>query len=288
MFFDYLQVKLPLRECNASALSAAIAGSTRSNVTLLVPGCRLEWFFGQRACALLAAVGGLQMSGDSLARHMLQSMREALVGDFARGVSAHIGKNEWICSCDGAYDDGHSARFEGGQGATKNKFCRENSFALLSLPDIRKTWPQYCPAWNDNDFAPQRSEVPPLEGYHLLQGGLHKPKLDANAANYFFGPQRRAPGVRAYIFTTQHSPGLNKPVGFLKSHGMPATLAYNDLIREHARKANASILDAFAVTKGARSIDGQHYYHDTNVVLAQLLLNLVYRLHIDAGGALLP
>ena len=33
------------------------------------------------------------------------------------------------------------------------------------------------------------------------------------------------------------------------------------------------VLESFAVTQNATSVDGQHYYQEVNILLAQLLLN---------------
>jgi len=46
-------------------------------------------------------------------------------------------------------------------------------------------------------------------------------------------------------------------------------------VRARAALADATVLDAYAVTFNTPSIDGQHYWKATNVDLAQVLLNLL-------------
>lgn len=115
-FFDGVAVAPgPQRECSSAELSAAISAASRTDEgsSLVVPGCRLEWFWGTRVCDLLQAVGGLDVVGDSLMRHLLQTLRALAIGDLKRGFSGHLGNESWVCDCDGAFDDGHFRRFPG-------------------------------------------------------------------------------------------------------------------------------------------------------------------------------
>ena len=251
---------------------------------LIVPGCRLEWYSGARVCDLLQAIGGLDIVGDSLMRHLGQTVKAlAIGGDLGRAVSEHMGHLAWVCECDGAYDDGHARRFPGDAGAPYNAVCRSASLATLSVETLRATWPNFCPSWGATSYLPEWADwyttYPPAAraAYQLTSGGLHAAGLDAGTASHFFGALK--PGARVYLFATLHAPGSNKSPQFLPNFGHDATIAYNALIREHAAALNVTVFDAYAVTYEAPSVDGQHYFQGTNVDLAQLLLNLLAALH---------
>ena len=302
-FFDGIAVAPPLKVCSAAELAAAITKSTRLHgdvppvgdhvgPPLIVPGCRLEWYSGARVCDLLQAIGGFSLVGDSLMRHMGQTIIAlATGGNLGAAVSAHMGNTSFICECDGAYDDGHARRFPGDHKAPFNALCRKSSLAFLNLAALRTAWPDFCPAWgaksylgiadssalSHKDFADYSATA--HAAYQLTSGGLHSPtgRLDPGAARHYFGAL--APGARVYLFATLHAPGSNKSPQYLYNFGHDATSLYNELIREHAEELNATIFDAYAITYDAPSIDGQHYYQATNVDLAQLLLNLIATLH---------
>jgi len=73
---------------------------------------------------------------------------------------------------------------------------------------------------------------------------------------------------------TLHAPGSNKLERWLATQGRKPTEAYNEMIREKAcQNSNDFVLETFAVTQNATSIDGTHYFQEPNVLLAQLLLN---------------
>ena len=301
VFFDTLLAAPPLRECGAAELSAAISASWRAalDAPLVVPGCRLEWFTGARACELLQAVGGLGLHGDALARHLAQTLREAATGDLGRGTTAHMdAEGVATCACEGAYDDGHIRRFPGDEHAPLNKLCRTQSLALLPLAGVRAAWPDYCPGWPpamdlltyDDGAAPppQQQQAPAVA---LLQGGLHQPQLDAAAVEAVFGSAGAAAAgdaarrPRRLIFSLLHAPGPIKAAEYLHYFGMQPTLAFNELVRGAAARVGALVFDPFAPTLNATSIDGVHYWHATNVQLAQLLLNLVHRMRLEDAAA---
>jgi hypothetical protein len=232
-------------------------------------------------CDLLQAIGGLDLSGDSLMRHLTQTVIAlAIGGNLGTAVSAHMGDYAWMCECDGAYDDGHARRFPGDFSSHDNAACRSASLALLSLEELRATWPDFCPAWGATSYvyySEAPAATPGRAEFRLTSGGLHAPTLDASAADFYFGTL--APGARVNLFATLHAPGSNKSPQFLANFGHNATVAYNKLIVERARALKATVFDAYAITYEAPSVDGQHYYEATNVDLAQLLLNLIAALH---------
>ena len=85
----------------------------------------------------LKDANGLDLRGDSLIRHLMQAARTLLIGDLVHATNAHMGSNASLCTCDGAYDDGHIRRFEGNFMSEKNKFCRENSISFQELNATR-------------------------------------------------------------------------------------------------------------------------------------------------------
>jgi len=106
-----------VRLCSASELAAAISKAVRTGgkelwrhhrgAHLVVPGCRLQWFFGERVCDLAQAVGGIDLNGDSLMRHLLMSVRSLAIGNLVDGTTRHMGKMAYMCECDNSFDDGH-------------------------------------------------------------------------------------------------------------------------------------------------------------------------------------
>lgn len=292
-FFDVLQTAVPrseLRFCNALELAAAFGRASRASpdAPLVVPGdCAVYFFQGRFACDVVAAAGGLDLYGDSLTRHLIQALREATTGNFSSGLYAHMSgpyAADGACACIGAFDDGHLRRFPGDQNSQSNTFCRENSAAYASLPELRVAWPNLCSSWPpDEDYISSYSRIPHFEGGSrpsrggivVLQGGLHFPSLDSTVAQTVYG--WRQIGARRHVLMNAHAPGPNKPVAYIEGFGDEPTRAYNKIIASIAEAdPHALLLDAYAVTIGQPSVDGQHYGHKVNAVLAQILFNLVH------------
>lgn len=309
-FFEHIKITPPRKRCSASEQEVALAAATRNGegdwrnhvgAPLVVPGCQLEWYSGSRLCDLLQSIGGLDLNGDSLIRHLHQTVRALAIGDLDAGLNRHMGNMSSICVCDWAYDDGHVLRFPGDISSTKNKQCRVNSLAFLTLAEVRAVWPDFCPKWGDVDYLPAYVWPPPKEArspYHIVEGGLWSAtgKLDMDTAKHYYN---RRPGARRYVFATQWAAGRNKPPQFVDGFGDTPTREYNTIIRQRARDLNASVLDAFTVTFNTPSIDGQHYFQSANVDIAQasattylmhcschclclqVLFNLVAAMHLE-------
>ena len=282
-FFDLLRVVPPLHECSALELSSAISKARRSftGAPLVVPGCRLQWYQGDRACDLLQSVGGLDVRGDSLSRHVIMATVELLIGDLANATHRHLKPPlASICECNGAYDDGHANRYPGGYEAPNNKYCRVNTVAALSFEDLRKTWPGFCPRWGTQAFIHRWideghgvSDRRARGAIAVLQGGLHQGALNNATAQLFYGPNRLSDGNAPlkYVYMALHAPyGIRR-----ENTETNPVLVYNDIVRSMAVKAGSSVLDAYAVTVGEVLTDNIHYPKAPNIVLAQLLLNLV-------------
>lgn len=307
-FFDGIVLKPPLRNCSVAELASAIGNAYRvGNATwglhrgspLVIDGCRLEWFIGARVCDLLQKAGGVYLIGDSIMRHLHQTMRALAIGDLDRGLGKHLGetgRDKWwswqTCRCDNAYDDGH-ARWQSGESfmSEKNKFCRENTLAMLNLTEVRGSSPDLCPAWGAVDYLPphifategedRRSRI---SGITVKNGGLHtldgEPTPSTRALDHYFGAPQ---GNTSYIYCLLSAPGSNKKPSYLLDLGTPQTLAYNELVRARAAMHNATVLDVYALTVNTPSIDGVHYFMAVNVDLAQVLLNLIAAILREKG-----
>jgi hypothetical protein len=283
--YDQIQMAPPLRACSSQELSTAIsqarrngAGDRARGAPLIISGCRLEWYIGNRVCDLLEAVGGLDLNGDSLIRHLLSTLRALAIGDLYDGYTRHLESDAHMCICDFSYDDRHNTA-----SGDHSPVCRLRALATLTLDEIRKYWPQYCSHWNSTDFLPPSDGWPPSQESRLplmlIEGGLQGPTgLDQATLDLVFYHHK---GARKYIFATQWAPGENKPAEYLARQGDEAVRRYNELMRPHAARFNATIFDAYAVTKNTPSFDGTHYLQSTNVELAQVLLNLVAAMHRD-------
>ena len=204
------------------------------------------------------------MWGDSLMRHLVQTLRALAIGDLDLGLSKHMGDSAWVCECDGAYDDGHARRFPGDYTAPYNALCRSASLAGLALEKVRDSWPAFCPRWGAADFLPPWADwyidyPPPRAPYRLVSGGLHSPSggLDASTAQHFYGAP--PPGAARLLYATLHAPGGNKAKQFIANFGPDATIAYNAMVREHAAAANATLFDAYAITFNTPSIGACAY-----------------------------
>ncbi len=259
-----------------------------------MPACRLRWYAGSSACDVLQAVGGVTFLGDSLTRHLLQSIVALPAGDLSDGLVKHMPSlnssagplDGSVCRCAQGYDDGHLMRFGKDTYSVANTYCRIHSAALVvrrSIDNMRAFWPEFCPRWHDKWFlADHHQDLRAALRVVWLQGGLHSARLDAAAVEAtFFNDRwgRGRPGhfaaTRRFVYSALHAPGKNKSPVHQATHGLNKTQAFNRLVRRAAARDDAYLFDSFATTLAARSIDGQHYFMDANVASAQLLLNVL-------------
>ena len=214
------------------------------------------------------------------------------------------------CQCDAGYNDGHTILHPNLTTLTlpfhqqerirrtlvdrKSKFCREHSIVDFvhsdsnhSVARIREVVPKFCPTWSrmflsysrshnkKTDLSPPKQtkqKVPgPLFKFQFILGGLHADIMDQKAARWLFDGHRK-PGVRQ-ICSLLTAPGANKQPIYTISHGTNATVQFNTIIQNRCTNPGDSLFDAYTPTKNATSIDGQHYFMEANLVIAQLLLN---------------
>lgn len=283
---------------------------------------RVGWRTSAEACDILQGAGFLFVSGDSLARHIVQALFTILAADvdnatdiLAAGDVADQGHH--ACTCEDGYDDGHGPRWVDGSYFlhARNRFCREHAPAYafgyfaenfgvghegleerlvnrtwLPLPAVRARYPGFCPKWDHWHLCLGCVEAgrllgpgafpPSPRGVVFSQGGLHYPYLDSLTAEIVFNqPHSLALGVPddwPRLCSLLHAPGANKPLEYQGAHGFDATAAFNAIVLNATCTRPGDVhFDAFAVTNNATSIDGQHYFQEPNVLLAQLLLNML-------------
>ena len=286
------------RICSPRELvSAVMAGGRRGHDQPFHVGgacSNFRWFDSVHSCALLERAGMLQLMGDSLTRHLSQALLTILSGNYShataiQGNPADEGYTE--CVCDTAYDEGH--RPDGNMddvNKPKTRYCRQHTaavFGAVSLPELRRRLPGFCPLWTRHHACFNYCPDMPDRGFTYMNAGLHYPNLTqwtvdntygVRGANLAYtGYEGGAPPGYRLICGSLHAPGSGKPVAYLRSHGMEATIHYNALIRESAvcNAPGEAYFDSFAATLNSTSIDGQHYRQPENLIVAQLLLNLV-------------
>ena len=310
--YEQLVLHAPFRECSPTELRAAISGGWRERVDgpFHVRGCRITWYVASDACSLLQDAGTLRLYGDSLVRHLRQAIFTILIGGYANATDVRALTKAGVegahpCTCDEAYDDGHRGDDNDAFRRPANKFCREASVGQVvwSLPTLRALVPSFCPMWRRMHLT--WTEAEGVASITYTSGGLHAAALDERAFSGTFGGTMLTAAQRprrptadgnltarpaSYLCGFMHAPGVaKKPAKYLKSHGMAATVAFNARIMARACPLPIdAIVDHFAVTHNATSIDGQHYYQEANILLAQLLLNTVAamaRADADASDA---
>ena len=110
-------------------------------------------------------------------------------------------------------------------------------------------------------------------GTVLVGGGLHFRRMDERALDRVFN-RIEFWNVSRRVCMTVPAPGSNKLDKYLARQGLAPTSAFNSLIRDKACQGGRDfVLESFAVTKDASSVDGTHYFQEPYILLAQLLLN---------------
>ena len=130
------------------------------------------------------------------------------------------------------------------------------------------------------DDAGLIEEVDVDAGTVLVNGGLHFRRMNGRVLKRVFS-RPEFTNVSRLVCMTVHAPGRNKKAEYLERQGLAPTQAFNEMIRNGTcLGSNDFVLESFAVTRNATSLDGTHYLQEPNVILAQLLLNA-----LDRGSA---
>jgi hypothetical protein len=259
-------------------------------------GCRGVWFTPSEACDMIEAQDRMILFvGDSLLRQMLQSLFVILSGHYTSGgvpmmavkasdnnnVTARVRLPNMECACEAGFA----------------YHCREKTFADWFGP---LHW--ICPKWgqrryihpilhyvNSGDFSANwNSIVNALDwGEQIFSGttlvlniALHN-YLDAEElAEKVYGPlftqlANATYRVRVICFLMPAPEEAKRKAVHLAAQGTRAVIEYNAKMRRFCTDRGATVFESFAVTKNATTSDGLHFPFATNVLLAQLLLNLI-------------
>lgn len=259
--------------------------------------CQLHWHSPAEACALLAAMGGLVLVGDSLVRHTELAVRQVVSGNWS--VGAYLGGDlpadgidRWsACQCDKGY----------------GKF-----WACHSLPsdEAPQRFRALCPAWPvPSEAPPGPLQRAPLQ-YLAYWGGGWQDGVVRELLQAFRG-EPSAPGWRPALLLVEIGPAWDtswvpgdggilaeleaaaaaardgqarlvcmltlapddarKPAYVMPRQNDNATRAINAFVRAHCQGV---VLDAYALTKGAWTRDGTHYEGKVMTMIAQALLTI--------------
>lgn len=289
-------------DCSGAELGAAIrdrGGRPSWDAPFRVPGCRLRWFNPEQVCAILTQVGRLMLVGDSLTRHLTQSLMVLATGDYVRGAMEPSADSD--CTCESSYRDDF-------------KLCRDTSSAYRASHDLP---PQdVCPGWTANrvlflsewccdmdgarlDRAFAEAAFDGMRTVAFVSVGLHllRPLPDVGPPStsdqiwerFYAAMWRRLearmadrrgdgrPGMRdALLVGTTTPPGPNKPAEYLERQGPAVMAAHADALRARQRAAPGSLLfDTHVLMSNTTSYDGTHFPMASNLVAAQALLNVL-------------
>jgi hypothetical protein len=259
--------------------------------------CGLRWMTAEEACDVLESANFLYLRGDSLTRHLAQSIFAILSGNITAGLNAGTyakavytlietsDADAVVCArpgyCGDAYNDGHwNGPYSTNYTQLNREYCRLHSAAhfydVFTLDELRRRLPKFCPKWKKYHlcYGCDSSQIPQEKGFVYLAGGLHSTSFGPAAVEeHFITPLSSFPSTYRHICGLMHAPGINKQVKFLKNFGPAATIAYNEMVASRTCLAPGDALfDPYYVTIGATSFDGQHYLAEPNFILAQLLL----------------
>ena len=267
----------------------------------------LRWRAAREACDLLQRAGFLFMHGDSLVRHLAQTLIALLAagdgGDVERALdlradASAIGSHP--CTCNDAYlDRDPNPEPSGNPDKPKNKYCRAHSLAYaagapsseaeagnappppLSVEAFRARAPQFCPTWTRWHVCFDCTEELPESGILYMSGGYHAEALTMSRVSRFFETSLTAKGLGFPFTRYKHvcgllpAVGINKAYEYTKRFGTPHVLAYNRFVQLFCRGEGGAVQDNYTPTVNASSSDGVHYLMGANMVLVQLLLNMI-------------
>ena len=272
-------------------------------------GCRGVWFTPTEACDVIEAQDRMILFvGDSILRQMLQSLFVVLSGHYTSGgvpMMATVAKAMAMATATSVPDNNNNnnvtrvllPNMECACEAGLAYHCREKTFGDWVGP---LHW--VCPKWgkrryihpvlhyvNSGDFRDNwDSIVNALEwGEQIFSGttlvlnvALHN-HLDAEElaekvyGRVFTQLANATYRVRVICFLMPAPEEAKRKAVHLASQGTRAVIEYNEKMRRFCTDRGATVFESFAVTKNATTSDGLHFPFATNVLLAQLFLNLI-------------
>ena len=262
-----------------------------------VRGCKFDWYSPRQVCAILEQAGQIIMIGDSLSRHLAQSLMILAAGDYVRGGMLDVAQPE--CVCDAQYDDARKCRdassaYRAEHDLPPGEVCpnwRGQHIAFLS------EWEGYDPVrvqryLDKPEFRGNRTLVYISLGMHLFSIKTSAPLNSAGIIDRYYKDvlQRLSARMAAFhgsnesskfdrlIVGTTTPPGPNKPSQYEATQGMAVMSAHAQAMRRYQAQTPGSLLfDSFVVMENTSSYDGTHFLQQQNIVAAQAFLNVLVK-----------
>lgn len=259
----------------------------------------------------------LATAGDSLVRHVTQALLTVMTGDFVRGGHmwwALSPELQAVCQCDAPFDDlatscrFHSVAFDL---SDQRRFCpqwtrRRVVFHEKTAPTLLAPSPGMTAS---HDLAALIQDPTIARPIVYLNFGVHLQFKRAVGRDGYLEPLwalvRRVAAERTNVtgagatpvqveaeplypphilLATFPYPGRKKDVIKYPEQGRDSVERWNAFIREYqsAHARESTLIDYAPISEHGFSGDGTHYLQDTNVIMAQLVLNHVAAL-VEGG-----
>lgn len=247
--------------------------------------------------------------GDSLVRHMTQAIITIMIDDYQKGGMRWWDQNEndqSVCQCDMQFRDepvkcrfytmaDYGLRYPHYQQEDQTKFCAQWTknrvfFIPEAGPDLGKKESASFPIHSIvNDDSTTRLFVYLSIGLHLnfdwnrgMQGYLeplqnillHKKQTESHHDSHY--PPRA-------LFATAPYPGPQKDYVKYPRQAKPYVVAWNEHLREFQSQLydQSTLIDYAVLSQNSTSSDGTHFTQDTNIILAQMVLNYIAALSYE-------
>ena len=301
--------------CNDLPLSITkYGGRPYRDAPFRVEGCNLKWYSSAQACDLVTKSGRLILVGDSLVRHLSQTMIAILRGNLSRdGVTPNAPEN---CSCDTQYYKECRPFCAGGYNAEQSLVCPQ-----WDVPRYFNRWTAGKPVnasqkpWTyekelrhlqdtleSANISGSRVVVFFMVGNHpmslMKEGMTPQMIIDNNYAprlkllQSYMDQRRKLSSGSSFqrdimMVGTNTPPGPNKPKKYLEFSGYGSMLAIAEASRRFAAEYEGpsyrdradfpfvTRFDTFAVMDNVSAFDGTHFALRGNVALAQVFLNVL-------------
>lgn len=257
----------------------------------------MRWYTSDAACNLLRDVS-VAFFGDSLTRHIVQTLFSVLTGEFKRGALRPAASGEIFekfCYCNNIYQE--HAEF----GA-----CRSDTVARY-----QGSQKLFCPEWTSNHIFPH--EIYKLEAIDI-------PATVENFKKYAIGKRSNKHNIifvmLGHHFEYNHAdtlrfldplfqisldydvtvilgtqPEVDETLidpQFLHLVNRELVYKFNNFLRSFVESKGTKkwvLFEEAEITKDALSLDGLHYGQATNVLLTQILLNYIDNIKQGVVGA---
>ena len=244
----------------------------------------MQWYGPEEACKVIQDADGLLLVGDSLMRGIVIALITVLSGDYETATYGKLQGDTFVypyCPIKSIGNLITSSKLSEGTAALL-KAAGQNAGVspARGLREIRHHKPDFCPSWDAvyikwfpdsepvqdsrmaEDDAGMLQQVDVDAATVVVNGGLHFRQMNVGVLErVFHHPEFK--NVSRLVCMTVHAPSSNKPAQYLERQGLAPTQVFNDIMRNGACLGrNDFVLESFAVTRNATSIDGTHYYHE--------------------------